>query len=66
MTPPFSPFPFAGTQELREALSATSHVPPPLLPLRFAGTQELREVPEAMAYIERMEEKPDLLLTMNK
>jgi hypothetical protein len=41
-------------------------VPPPLLPLRFAGTQELREVPEAMAYIERMEEKPDLLLTMNK
>ena len=30
------------------------------------GTLELREVPDAMAYIEKMEQGPDLLLTMNK
>mmetsp|Transcript_27376 Transcript_27376/g.83247 ORF Transcript_27376/g.83247 Transcript_27376/m.83247 type:complete len:245 (+) Transcript_27376:1223-1957(+) len=30
------------------------------------GTLELREVPKAMAYIEKMEAGPDLLLTMNQ
>jgi len=30
------------------------------------GTLELREVPDAMAYVEKMQATPDLLVTMNK
>ena len=30
------------------------------------GTLELREVPEAMSYVEKMDQSPDLLKTMNK
>lgn len=30
------------------------------------GTLELREVPDAMAYIKKMDEGPDLLVTMNE